>query len=440
MPFPDDPSLARVLQAELAAGNAVAAIFREPCDRENVALQRPFSRDWPRELDDPAVYASDRIETRAIDHGEFETTHESILETERAVLRAPFVAPGRDAARGAGPPGSSDSGPRTAKGPIPLRLLLLRLSRAIENDLRDAGVWREGETRAPPFRAAFGADAMPFSAWLQLVFLPRLREIADRDLPLPAPGVAAYAVREFDGDERFADLRARLIWLDALAMRRGGAAPPVSLALAGRRAAVSLGFVAAMVAVAAVAIGIGLAVASAIESTGAFTSRRALRSMQATGLHSAPAAELELRADARLDGDAGGVVDRLELVTLRARPFRGIVPGARPLGFDPAAPPESARVEEWFVVRGADADRAREDARIVLELAASLLGIPGGIDAIRLPPPWQELGSSTRHEYRVGMGENIRAAIVVSVLALMLVPAAWWGVRNARRTLEPRGS
>lgn len=71
----------------------------------------------------------------------------------------------------------------------------------LERALRGLGWWQE----APPapermnFQAAFGADTLAFSEWLQWVLVPIVHEgVAGGGLPDHSE-VAAHAVREFDG-------------------------------------------------------------------------------------------------------------------------------------------------------------------------------------------------------------------------------------------------
>lgn len=66
--------------------------------------------------------------------------------------------------------------------------------------MRAIGMW---SSQAPSpeqmaFTQAFAMDTMPFSGWLQFVFLPRVHEaVAANQFP-SSSSVAAQAVREFD--------------------------------------------------------------------------------------------------------------------------------------------------------------------------------------------------------------------------------------------------
>lgn len=433
MSFTDDPSLSRVLSRELSEGNSIVTTFRDPSGREVVQLARSLARDWGSELDDPEVYISDRIDTTAIDHGEYVSVHRETIETATGAIVAPFSGGERIAARGgSGAPRAS----RSSRGPIPRRVLLARCADAIEGDLRRAGVWREGVTEVVPFRAAFGADAMAFTDWLQLVFLPRLREIAARDLPLPGPGVAAHAVREFDGDDRFVDLCGRLSWLDSLAPRSEGGTIVEDLRRDGSWYLVCFGFTCALLIVAWIALALGFAVVERIDSSGAFSREGALIGIQASNLVSAPDAVLEMRVET---GGARGDehrASRLELVSLRAGTFRGIVPGMRPLSFALETSLPEPEIAEWLSARGARASLAGEDVARIREFAQLLRGSSREIDDIALPGPWREIGERARFPFESGMGQAPRNAIVVAILVLLLAPCAWSFGRLGRRILR----
>jgi uncharacterized protein YqcC (DUF446 family) len=74
---------------------------------------------------------------------------------------------------------------------------------AIEAEMKRAGYCRSEPL--PPeaynFRQAFAMDTMPFSSWLQFIFIPRVRSIIAEHGEFPQRSmVGAQAVREFDGD------------------------------------------------------------------------------------------------------------------------------------------------------------------------------------------------------------------------------------------------
>jgi uncharacterized protein YqcC (DUF446 family) len=88
----------------------------------------------------------------------------------------------------------------------------------IEGELRSLGWWR-AEPLPPDmmdFRAGFAMDTMPFTYWLQFVFIPNVRAIIAKQGNFPtASHVAAQAVREFDGIDEAENLIALLAEFDA---------------------------------------------------------------------------------------------------------------------------------------------------------------------------------------------------------------------------------
>jgi uncharacterized protein YqcC (DUF446 family) len=89
----------------------------------------------------------------------------------------------------------------------------------IEAEMKRAGYW--SIEPLPPemynFTQAFAMDTMPFSAWLQFIFIPRVRGIIEERGQFPASSmVAAQAVREFDGDDNADRLLSLLSEFDRL--------------------------------------------------------------------------------------------------------------------------------------------------------------------------------------------------------------------------------
>ena len=74
----------------------------------------------------------------------------------------------------------------------------------IEAEMKRIGYWRD-EPLAPEmynFTQAFAMDTMPFSYWLQFIFIPRVRSIIAERGQFPSRSmVGAQALREFDGDD-----------------------------------------------------------------------------------------------------------------------------------------------------------------------------------------------------------------------------------------------
>src|SRR4029077_4009156 len=70
---------------------------------------------------------------------------------------------------------------------------------------------------------AFGSNSMTFVQWLQFILIPRIREIATEKSDFPGGSMlAAYAIREFDGDPNSGQLHGLLCELDDLANGIGG--------------------------------------------------------------------------------------------------------------------------------------------------------------------------------------------------------------------------
>jgi uncharacterized protein YqcC (DUF446 family) len=90
----------------------------------------------------------------------------------------------------------------------------------LEAALRNAGLW-EAQAPAPAALAStqpFCIDTLDFTQWLQFVFLPRIRELLDNQLPLPDRcAIAAMAEMDFSARARRCDtLVAVLRRIDAL--------------------------------------------------------------------------------------------------------------------------------------------------------------------------------------------------------------------------------
>jgi uncharacterized protein YqcC (DUF446 family) len=83
------------------------------------------------------------------------------------------------------------------------RARLGELAGEIESEMRRLGVWREQPPSEEDVLAggAFGMGTVSFDAWLQVVFVHRLRQVAEGTLSVPtSSSVGAKAVREWDGD------------------------------------------------------------------------------------------------------------------------------------------------------------------------------------------------------------------------------------------------
>ncbi|MDB6051975.1 MAG: yqcC [Pseudomonas sp.] len=89
----------------------------------------------------------------------------------------------------------------------------------IERELRVLGWWRD----APPSPEAlasnepFAVDQMDFDQWLQWIFLPRMKVILERDLPLPnASGILEMAEMVYAGQQQTHTLQQLLAQFDRL--------------------------------------------------------------------------------------------------------------------------------------------------------------------------------------------------------------------------------
>jgi uncharacterized protein YqcC (DUF446 family) len=88
----------------------------------------------------------------------------------------------------------------------------------IEDEMHAVGFWQASplDHDQLDFSAAFGADKMAFSQWLQFIFVPRVREaIATNEFP-SSSDVGTQAVREFDTEPRAARLTSLLSEFDEL--------------------------------------------------------------------------------------------------------------------------------------------------------------------------------------------------------------------------------
>jgi uncharacterized protein YqcC (DUF446 family) len=90
---------------------------------------------------------------------------------------------------------------------------------AIEAEMKSIGMWQTAPL--PPaamnFHKAFGADTMAYSQWLQFVFIPRVNQIIAGQGKFPSESnVGIQGIREFDGDDKAANLVTLLCEFDAL--------------------------------------------------------------------------------------------------------------------------------------------------------------------------------------------------------------------------------
>ncbi|MDY7563386.1 YqcC family protein [Pseudomonas sp. 10B1] len=72
----------------------------------------------------------------------------------------------------------------------------------IERELRVLGWWRESppSMEALSSREPFCVDLLAFDQWLQWIFLPRMKDILEQNLPLPnASGIVEMAEMVYSG-------------------------------------------------------------------------------------------------------------------------------------------------------------------------------------------------------------------------------------------------
>lgn len=88
----------------------------------------------------------------------------------------------------------------------------------IEAEMRATGFWQATPLSPDQLAssAAFGADKMAFSQWLQFIFVPRVREAIAIDRFPSSSAVGTQAIREFDTDPKAARLVTLLAEFDAL--------------------------------------------------------------------------------------------------------------------------------------------------------------------------------------------------------------------------------
>ncbi len=208
----ENPSLQRILEAELAAGNVVASFSYRPFARRVIQLSHSFRGDFSAE-NRPAELEFDTSHDRslhwALANDELSSADEILSAPAPGTRVVPHgaVCPNDTSPAGLGRARQADAG---------------RLARAIEREMRAANMW--SESPPPPeafqFRRPFAMDTMAFDQWLQFVLLPRLRACATGAAEFPPnSSVAPVFVREYDGrdeDPAFVRLSALVHQLDEL--------------------------------------------------------------------------------------------------------------------------------------------------------------------------------------------------------------------------------
>jgi uncharacterized protein YqcC (DUF446 family) len=103
------------------------------------------------------------------------------------------------------------------------RARLAELADEIEAEMRRLGVW----TESPPSEdhvlggGAFGLKAVPFEDWIQVVLVPRLRQVAAGEIDIPRDSMTGtQAIREWDGMVEREPLAHLLSTLDGVIRRQ----------------------------------------------------------------------------------------------------------------------------------------------------------------------------------------------------------------------------
>jgi uncharacterized protein YqcC (DUF446 family) len=342
-----------------------------------------------------------------------------------------------------GEPSDLPSRPLPEKAPLHDRLA--ELADGLEADLRRGG-YLVDDSPPPPFRAAFGADAMPFLDWVGKVLLPRLREFVKHRAPLPGPGVGAYAVRELDGydqDEIVASIVNRLCTLDQWCRESRGGLRGSLTGLVERSDGIRVRNSIIVLVVAAVLATLGIVAAlDLIDHAHSLADPGILEEFEVANFGATAAAPLRLRLDLRQPPGAPEQVRRVELLSL-ATPARfgppRIVP---PLVLDPDEPPPRAAIENWLaswqpnatdaarhgdfsriaaLVRGLDTTRGR--AELDAALAAALAPHDPGKSVASFPYPGRA-------------SPALQNTILVATIAIFLAPLIPLALRLRRRLVR----
>ena len=243
---------------------------------------------------------------------------------------------------------------------------LAALADDLERTMRAIGAWSDPPPPLVPFSRPFAMDTMPFEHWLQLVLVPRMREIAASGAPLPMRSdLAPHAVRELDGDEeRMAPLFAVLRAIDEVCP-----APVAPLAGDPRRARAAVAFVVPVLAWTMIAFQIGSWGAQV--ATNIFPAR-VYQTWTGTVAPGPDFQPLRITVAAEIMGNGTLNLRDGNLVVIRSMATMGNGPTA-PLRFRVTTPPAPTDVGAWLatygVPAGARADESVAEALAVLRAA-----------------------------------------------------------------------
>ncbi len=236
----------------------------------------------------------------------------------------------------------------------------------VEQTMRRLKVWTVPPPMLP-FRQPFAMDAMPFEHWIQLVLVPRLREVASGAQPMPpSSNLAAHAVREFDGRDEMNPLVDALRDVDGLSKSVAGPPPtPRMPAFSMIMGLANLGTIFGVVFSIYVSQWVSRSLAPYFLPR---VSTVLFGDIAPDERHSV----LRLALDADVGSDQVLKFNNASiLLNSNSIPRPGVlITLPEPLSFDPAAPPGAAVIRDWLVHAGVDAGSAgaRPAAAQVLDL------------------------------------------------------------------------
>jgi len=303
----------------------------------------------------------------------------------------------------------------------------------LEQTMRSMQVWTIPTPPLKPFGMPFGMDAMPFEHWIQLVLVPRLREVGRGDQPMPpSSNLAGHAVREFDGRDEMNPLIDVLYEVDALSKPFSAAAPaapmPSMLAL---KLAARLGFVVAVVFSIYASQWVSRSFSAYFP---AHVSAVFFGSIEPDSKHSV------LRVAYMAERGKENVLRPTQASVLLDRsgmPTPGVlIKLPDPLSFDPTATPDATAIRDWLVRSGVDANSpgALPAAAQVLEVVGVALTARTRQDletlVPKLPPGTYEPQIVDINGHTPGwldMTVGLVAAVAVCI------PFLWYAIRLRRR-------